>query len=251
MRPATAEDVDPVPLLPACWLATSRDRRHGSGVSDAAQQDERLVHQRPLAGVELALQCLGEPGLAAGACCLQEIEARGGQLDEGAAPVGWVGAPRDEPGGLQVVDGLGHRLRADALAGGQVADARWAIAVEPAKNGHAAYRRAGLRAQPAHKTPERLAQLMSQERARGLLDRHGQSLEDLQANCSGNLCIVFGTNARVNPDRYKWIALSNATLAVLLATLDGSITIIAMPDIFRGIHLDPLMPGEHRSTCCG
>ena len=43
-------------------------------------------------------------------------------------------------------------------------------------------------------------------------------------------------------DRYKWIALSNATLAVLLATLDGSITLIAMPDIFRGIHLDPLRP---------
>jgi MFS family permease len=46
------------------------------------------------------------------------------------------------------------------------------------------------------------------------------------------------------PDRYKWIALSNATLAVLLATLDGSITIIAMPDIFRGIHLDPLLPSN-------
>ena len=48
----------------------------------------------------------------------------------------------------------------------------------------------------------------------------------------------------LNPDRYKWIALLNATLAVLLATLDGSITIIAMPDIFRGIHLDPLVPGN-------
>jgi MFS family permease len=45
-------------------------------------------------------------------------------------------------------------------------------------------------------------------------------------------------------DRYKWIALGNATLAVLLATLDASITIIAMPDIFRGIHLDPLVPGN-------
>ncbi|HEY2770777.1 MAG TPA: MFS transporter [Solirubrobacteraceae bacterium] len=42
-------------------------------------------------------------------------------------------------------------------------------------------------------------------------------------------------------DRYKWIALSNTTLAVLLATLDLSITLIAMPDIFRGIHLDPLV----------
>jgi MFS family permease len=48
----------------------------------------------------------------------------------------------------------------------------------------------------------------------------------------------------VHPDRYKWLALSNATLAVLLATLDGSITIIAMPDIFRGIHLDPLVPAN-------
>jgi MFS family permease len=45
-------------------------------------------------------------------------------------------------------------------------------------------------------------------------------------------------------ERYKWIALSNVTLGVLLATLDGSITLIAMPDIFRGIHLDPLVPAN-------
>jgi len=45
-------------------------------------------------------------------------------------------------------------------------------------------------------------------------------------------------------DRYKWIALSNCTLGVLLATLDASITLIAMPDIFRGIHLDPLIPSN-------
>src|SRR3954454_24541363 len=45
-------------------------------------------------------------------------------------------------------------------------------------------------------------------------------------------------------DRYKWIALSNTTLGVLLATLDVSITLIAMPDIFRGIHLDPLVPAN-------
>jgi MFS family permease len=48
----------------------------------------------------------------------------------------------------------------------------------------------------------------------------------------------------LDPDRYKWIALLNATLAVLLATLDGSITIIAMPDIFRVSHLDPLVPAN-------
>jgi MFS family permease len=45
-------------------------------------------------------------------------------------------------------------------------------------------------------------------------------------------------------DSYKWIALSNTTLAILLATLDASITLIAMPDIFRGIHLDPLVAGN-------
>jgi len=43
---------------------------------------------------------------------------------------------------------------------------------------------------------------------------------------------------------YKWVALSNTTLGVLLATIDGSIVLIAMPDIFRGIHLDPLQPGN-------
>lgn len=41
-------------------------------------------------------------------------------------------------------------------------------------------------------------------------------------------------------DRYKWVALSNTTVGVLLATIDSSIMMIAMPDIFRGIHLDPL-----------
>ena len=46
------------------------------------------------------------------------------------------------------------------------------------------------------------------------------------------------------PESYKWIALSNVTLGVLLATLDASITLIAMPAIFRGIHLDPLLPGN-------
>ena len=49
---------------------------------------------------------------------------------------------------------------------------------------------------------------------------------------------------RCRDDRYKWIALSNTTLGVLLATLDASITLIAMPDIFRGIHLDPLEPAN-------
>src|SRR5690348_8437871 len=48
----------------------------------------------------------------------------------------------------------------------------------------------------------------------------------------------------MDSDRYKWIALSNTTLGVLLATLDASIILIAMPNIFRGIKLDPLVPGN-------
>ena len=45
-------------------------------------------------------------------------------------------------------------------------------------------------------------------------------------------------------DRYKWVALSNTTLAVLIASIDGSIVIISLPAIFRGIGLDPLAPGN-------
>jgi MFS family permease len=48
----------------------------------------------------------------------------------------------------------------------------------------------------------------------------------------------------VRDDRYKWIALSNTTLGVLMATVDSSIVIISLPAIFRGIGLDPLAPGN-------
>src|SRR5580698_7834872 len=45
-------------------------------------------------------------------------------------------------------------------------------------------------------------------------------------------------------DRYKWIALSNTTLGTLMATINQSIVLIAMPNIFRGIGLNPLTPGN-------
>jgi MFS family permease len=45
-------------------------------------------------------------------------------------------------------------------------------------------------------------------------------------------------------DGYKWVALSNTTIGVLLATIDASIMLIAMPDIFRGIGLNPLEPAN-------
>ena len=49
---------------------------------------------------------------------------------------------------------------------------------------------------------------------------------------------------------YKWVALSNTTLGVLLATIDASIVLIAMPAIFRAsisIHSSPVTA----STCSG
>src|SRR4051812_16964261 len=45
-------------------------------------------------------------------------------------------------------------------------------------------------------------------------------------------------------NRYKWIVLSNTTIGILMATINGSILMIALPDIFRGIELDPLSPGN-------
>src|ERR1700685_2349063 len=44
--------------------------------------------------------------------------------------------------------------------------------------------------------------------------------------------------------RYKWSALSNTTLGVLMATVNSSIMLIALPDIFRGIGVNPLQPGN-------
>ncbi len=44
--------------------------------------------------------------------------------------------------------------------------------------------------------------------------------------------------------RYKWIALSNTTLGMLMATVNSSILLIALPDIFRGIGVNPLQPGN-------
>ena len=46
------------------------------------------------------------------------------------------------------------------------------------------------------------------------------------------------------PDNYKWVALFNTTLGVVMATIDTSIVLIALPDIFKGIHLDPLIPSN-------
>jgi MFS family permease len=56
-------------------------------------------------------------------------------------------------------------------------------------------------------------------------DRRSRSLADLGPN-------------------YKWIALSNTTLGMLIATINSSIVLIALPDIFKGININPLDPSN-------
>ncbi|HEY3992963.1 MAG TPA: MFS transporter [Ktedonobacteraceae bacterium] len=43
---------------------------------------------------------------------------------------------------------------------------------------------------------------------------------------------------------YKWIALSNTTLGILMATINSSIVLISLPAIFHGIGINPLGNGE-------
>ena len=70
----------------------------------------------------------------------------------------------------------------------------------------------------------------------GLADRRGAEGAGATLNGHGSTGADGG--------RYKWIALSNTTLSMTMATIDASIVIIAMPAIFRGIGLNPLDPGN-------
>ena len=56
--------------------------------------------------------------------------------------------------------------------------------------------------------------------------------------------LADGPGIAVPGSGYRWIALSNTTLGTLMATINGSIILIALPDIFRGIGVNPLLPGN-------
>src|SRR5579875_3026685 len=47
-----------------------------------------------------------------------------------------------------------------------------------------------------------------------------------------------------DPYKGKWLTLSNTTLGVLLVMINSSIILIALPDIFRGVKLNPLTPAN-------
>ncbi len=56
--------------------------------------------------------------------------------------------------------------------------------------------------------------------------------------------------AAVKPDRYAWIALANTTAAIFMASLDGSIVIIALPTISAGSTWTRCRRATS-ATCCG
>jgi MFS family permease len=62
------------------------------------------------------------------------------------------------------------------------------------------------------------------------------------ASAAGNGRAPARAQVQHGDDRYKWVALSNTTLSMTMATIDASIVIISLPAIFRGIGLDPLNP---------
>ncbi len=44
--------------------------------------------------------------------------------------------------------------------------------------------------------------------------------------------------------QYKWVALSNTTIGVLMASINSTIMLISLPAIFRGINIDPFSSGS-------
>ena len=73
-----------------------------------------------------------------------------------------------------------------------------------------------------------------------VLDRQGRNSEAEGAAPSPR---TIRRNKPVGP-HYKWIALTNTTLGALMATIDASIVLIALPSIFKGIGINPLAQGE-------
>jgi MFS family permease len=43
---------------------------------------------------------------------------------------------------------------------------------------------------------------------------------------------------------YKWVALTNTTIGMLMASINQTVIMISLPAIFGGLHVDPLAPGQ-------
>jgi MFS family permease len=58
------------------------------------------------------------------------------------------------------------------------------------------------------------------------------------------MTILTPARSPVVGPRYKWVVLSNTTIGVVLASLNATSLMIALPVIFRGIRLNPLQPAN-------
>ncbi len=85
--------------------------------------------------------------------------------------------------------------------------------------------------------------------------RHAIDVSGLPLTSGGGVHVALGA-ARTSETRrstrrtdtppgqnYKWIALTNTTLGVLMAAINQTILIISLPAIFRGIQINPLHSG--------
>lgn len=69
--------------------------------------------------------------------------------------------------------------------------------------------------------------------------KDGVNTLDTQSK-SGDLPSPPAPAPSVQDPHYKWVALSNTTIAMFMAAVNGSIILISLPAIFNGINIDPL-----------
>lgn len=48
---------------------------------------------------------------------------------------------------------------------------------------------------------------------------------------------------------YKWTALINTTIGMLMAAINQTVIMISLPAIFSGLHVDPLAPASRACSC--
>ena len=161
----------PAPTAPP---SRRRPRASPSPRSRPAARGSRLRVRAPPGPPSGAPRSPRRASRRAGFDPLRGSPARPGQLDDGAAAVVGVRASLDQTVGLELADGLRHRLRPHPLGGRQIADARRSLAVEPAEDGAMEERKAMLGPQPADQLPEDDAQLARGQRGVGL-GRHSQN----------------------------------------------------------------------------
>src|ERR1700733_8439097 len=73
------------------------------------------------------------------------------------------------------------------------------------------------------------------------VDRHALNGDQGGPGDLGGLGVPSAADRSKN---YKWIALSNTTLGILMVTINQSILLISLPALFRGIKLNPLIPSN-------